>query len=293
MSVSLFTPLSPLLAAAPRWWVDALGQGELLFLGGLAMTAAAGLAAATVALIRVHAGRSQPSGEAGTATIEFALIFPVMLFLALLLIQTTLLMVGQLFVHYGAFTATRAAIVQIPRHEPQDGEPVNAIRPGEESEKFQTIRRAGVFAVTPIAGESKTSRAPGQSFARALQAYYDGTDQSPPAALARIAAGRLHYAHRHTEVTLLRAETVGQRVSFDALEPNRLHLFGPRQPITVQLNHRFYLAMPYIRLLFADGRLRDGTGGFAELTAQYTLTNEGLSPRLPESPSLQRRMPDS
>ena len=62
-------------------------------------------------------GRSQrrPSGPSqGTATIEFALVMPIMLFLILLLAQTTFVMAGNLFVHYAAFAATRSAIVYIP-----------------------------------------------------------------------------------------------------------------------------------------------------------------------------------
>src|SRR5690606_37869617 len=54
--------------------------------------------------------------QAGTATMEFALVFPIFLFFILTLVQTSLLMVGNLYVHYAAFASVRSAIVQVPRN---------------------------------------------------------------------------------------------------------------------------------------------------------------------------------
>ena len=50
------------------------------------------------------------AAEGGTATLEFCMVIPIVLFLILLLVQSTLLMVGNQFVHYAAFAATRSAV---------------------------------------------------------------------------------------------------------------------------------------------------------------------------------------
>jgi Flp pilus assembly protein TadG len=56
--------------------------------------------------------RPDPSGEAGTAAVEFALVLPLVLVVALALVQTGLLVRDRLLVEAAARAGARAAAVQ-------------------------------------------------------------------------------------------------------------------------------------------------------------------------------------
>ena len=68
------------------------------------------------------------------------------------------------------------------------------------------------------------------------------------------------------------------------------YTFGPRDPVTVRVTHRLHLAIPYVNALFSDGVLdaSQGTGRYALVTAQSTLTNEGVYDDLPPKPDVPR-----
>lgn len=243
--------------------------------------------------------------QQGTATLEFALVFPVLLFMILLLTQTTLVMGGNLFVHYSAFAAARTAMVQIPAAygSPVD-EPANVLVVSDTAGKINRIRRAAYFAVVPVCGRLSSGNAPAQQFVAALTEFYVGFGQQPPAWVTNgLLAERLQYAYENTWVNIY-TTTVDpnspRTVQLAVIDST--HTFGPKEPITVRVGHRLNLSIPYVRVLFADGRdssqFDKGMKFTAEssssthhttITAQYTLINEGISRDLPPRPTLNRQ----
>lgn len=228
--------------------------------------------------------------DRGTATVEFALVFPLALFLCLVLLQTTLLMVGNLFVHYAAFAATRAAMTQIPRDlSGDDAEAMNVMAVSEGSPKFRAVKRAAAFAVMPVSGRLKDGSAPTDAFVAGLVEHHAAMGQSVPNWVNTLAAARLRYALANTQVTLVRTDGDGDTASFEAMKSGLVE-FGPREAITMRVEHRLYLSVPYVSTIFADGELesQNGSGRYALIAAQYTLTNEGIPMELPPPPALPR-----
>ena len=130
------------------------GNSEYLVLAAISVVM---IALACRALI--HLNSRDPTGRGlrvrfnnnGTATMEFVLVFPILLFFSLLLAQTTLLAGANAFIHYAAFAATRSAIVQIPTGYAPDESP-NVIINADGHTKHDIIRRAAVFALVPVSG---------------------------------------------------------------------------------------------------------------------------------------------
>ena len=226
--------------------------------------------------------------EQGVATIEFCMVLPIVLFLVLLLVQSTLLMVGNQYVHYAAFAATRSAIVYIPQDDSLDGEPRNEIIPEPGFAKFDAIRAAAYLAVAPVCGrlENSSDALQAEQYADGLRDYFGYYGKQTPRWVDTLAADRLRYAAENTEVTILITDVIGDTVSFDDSSVIA-HTFGPREPITVRIEHKLNLSVPYVGAIFADGDL-DGGGRYALVTAQYTLTNEGVDPDLPDPPQIPR-----
>jgi hypothetical protein len=278
-------------AVSPEWWPQALSDASVLGYAGIAIGCVVALG---LAVWRWRAAQqfSGPlvgdDGQAGSATVEFTLVFPIVMFLVLLLVQTTWAMVGNLYVHYAAFNATRSAIVYIPWHAPNVGEPHNTIRIGG-GKKHDTIKRAAAFSLIPVAGDSESAEVDDQAVVDGLKAYYQKSGPDTPGWVASQAAGRVRYAMQHTEIELMRTNTNGQRATFDPIDDGRAE-FGSREPITIQVKHDLNLAVPYVSVIFADGQhnTADGETGYSSITARYTLTNEGVSDALPEKPELPR-----
>lgn len=223
--------------------------------------------------------------QRGTATMEFVLVFPIVLGLVLVLIQTTLVMVGHQFVHYAAFAATRSAITTIPADRPTwSMEARNRITLQRGAGKFDRIHSAAVFALMPISGELDEGAAQ-PALEAGLTSYFERDGVSVPAWVSRKAAARWRYADRHTEIALLETEMAGDGVSFRPLRGTQM--FGPIDPVTVRVAHRLNLSVPYARAIFADGAHENG-GAYANVAAQYTLTNAGIDPTLPPEPVLPR-----
>ena len=226
--------------------------------------------------------------ESGVATVEFCMVLPILMFLILLLVQSTLLMVGNQYVHYAAFAATRSAIVYIPQDYSLNGEPCNEIIPEEGFPKFDAIRASAYLAVAPVCGrlEDSSEELRAEQYADGLRDYFTHYGRDVPRWVDTLAADRLRYAAENTEVTILLTDVVDDSVEFDDTAL-LTHTFGPREPITVLVEHKLNLSVPYVRALFADGDL-DGGGRYALVTAQYTLTNEGVNPYLPDRPEIPR-----
>lgn len=254
-----------------------------------------GLAVCVRAFRRLPVPAAENSGPflrdtRAVATIEFALVFPIALFLMLTLAQTTLVMGSLSYVHYAAYSATRAAIVQIPRDLPETDEPANAIYVDLRSPKFAAIRRAAVLSLVPVAGRLAESGTATQTYVAGLSHHFASYGMSDPAWLTNLAADRLRYADAYTRVTLLRTTVPSpQEVEFDELRNGR-HTFSPREAISVRVEHELHLAVPYASMLFADDwhETRDGLSRYSLVEAQYTLTNEGVPVPLPPRPSIDR-----
>lgn len=231
------------------------------------------------------------SDESGTATVEFCLAFPIVLFLCLILVQSTLLMVGNQFVHYAAFAATRSAIVYIPQDRPGEGEPRNTIIPEKGRAKYDAIRAAAYLAVAPVCGKlgESTEDINVAEYVAGLRSYYTANGQDVPRWVQTLAADRLRYAAENTDVQIMETVQTDDGVEFyDIAGAFDYYNFGPREAVTVRVEHRLNLSVPYVRSFFADGELDGGRGKYALVSAHYTLTNEGVNPELPGPPELPR-----
>ncbi len=287
------TPHPPLFDV---WTALVTGPGSAWLV--IALGSLVGLIGLSHVLMRLH---PRPAGvglrqhlrqtrESGVATVEFVLVFPIVMFLALLLLQSTLAMVGNAMVNYAAFCATRAAIVWVPHDEVSLFEPRNTIIPEEGSEKFDRIRAAAVYALVPVSGRLTSSDFPADAFRDGIEDLYTQTGRGVPNWVNTMAERRVHYAADNTQVTLLEAQMRGNSVAFDEITGSAPFEFGPRDAISVRVEHRLNLAVPYVRGIFADGEhtTADGPGGYTDITAQYTLTNEGIDTNLPPLPALPR-----
>ena len=277
------------IAMVGSWWLQALSNPSSVNCFFIAMACVFALALCTRAGLRRRI-KSDLSRRQGTATIEFALVAPIGVFFTLLLAQTTFVMAGNVIVHYAAFSATRSAIVQIPFDGILEGEPSNSITCARGKPKFEAIRQAAVFCLIPVAGRSEEGNIPSTAFVSGLEAYFAKYGRRTPNWVGSQMAWRYRYADLNTEVRLMRTTVQSPtQMSFEPLVGT--HRFGPVEPITVHVAHRFNLALPYVSWIFADGRHTShfwGTGRFTEIEAQYTLTNEGISRALPPLPSVPR-----
>ena len=286
---------TPGIMGVGNWWWRAVTSD--LSLGCLAagLGSVALLLLGAVVLGRLGRGARQsrqrdPAGQTrGTATIEFALVIPVMLFLILLLAQTTFVMAGNLFVHYAAFAATRSAVVYIPAdHGPY--EPPNVLDDAPGSPKFDAIRSAAVFALAPIAGAMPSGSAPSQAVTEAIDQYYQAYGRNPPRWVETLIADRLRYANDQlrTRVTVMHTfvDVDGRVTHADTTEAGPV--FGPTEPISVRVEHQLNLSVPIVWVLFADD-LDDGR--YSVVTARYTMINKGVLDALPPTPLLPRYEP--
>ena len=227
----------------------------------------------------------------GTATIEFTLVFPILLFLIMLLTQSTLLMGATIICNHAAFAATRAAVVIIPLNYPQRDEPFNTIHSFNDSYKTARIRKAAVMAVLPAAGrlETPVGDLDPEQLVTAMHHYYASHDMQAPLWVDTHLPEKLNYADAHTEVTILRTRVMDGHLYLMPVQGS--YTFGPRDPVTVRVNHRMNLAVPYVGLIFADGRNASSLGGslYTNIVSQCTLPNEGIINQLPPRPTLPRR----
>ncbi len=280
------------LSHPETFWAAYLTSDLTLFCAAVAAGCVAMLAIGLRALRRAHAGRppADRAGQRGTATIEFALVAPILLFLMLLLAQTAMLMSGNLFVHYAAFAANRSAVVQIPRDLPT--EPANAYYHEFGGVKHDAIWRAAVYALAPVGSRAGGS---GQDvdtdlYVEGLTALYEGYGRTPPAWIERIAADRLAYAADTTEMTVRKVRVLQDHtVEYEEIGLGESATFSTHETISVRVRHELALGVPYVSSLYRDGE-NDG-GDYRTLVAHYMLSNEGMRDALPPQPTIQRTTP--
>ncbi len=209
------------------------------------------------------------SSQAGTAAIEFALLFPFALMIVLAMIQSMLLVAGNLAVHHAAYSAARSAVVWIPENLSYD-EPTNVVGSLESSAKFHRIRSSAVYAVMPVCAgkDGLGSYDPGNAatiedgFERFWQLY----GSSAPNWVRTMLAGKYRYAWNFTEVSLT--------------PPDDGDAYGKNETISVQVNHMLYLSVPYANMVFSafSGAELPGESGHyaAEVNVTCALTNQGV-----------------
>ena len=250
------------------------------------------LVRACVRLGRRRVGRRLLTDRGGTATIEFALMLPLLMYMLLLLAQSMLLTGGNIFVHYAAFAAARSAIVQIPSETEDDG--ANALTHAAGFDKYDSIHRAAAYALVPVAGraDSADTTQLGDAFVLGLQQLHREQELTEPNWIESFAARRLAYAMEQTQVQVLltSVETKGgeRRVVLEELIDGESHTFGAKDPITVRVRHLFNLPVPYANLIFADGQIDNSPSRYTRISAASTLTNEGTLDWLPPAPEIER-----
>jgi len=259
-------------AGVTRWPPEVLR--DLLFWKCVLLVGfcAAALSVVVVAFSSGRARRSvRPGPQEGVAMLEFALVLPIALMIVLVMAQSSLLLGGNLCVHYASYCAARTAIVTIPEDLPY--EPANQpVLPG--GAKWNRIRQSAVWAVLPVACGNKyyPASVDAGSLAEGLGEFFSSYGSEVPAWASDVGvlSRKLSYAsdERYTEI---------------GVEQPRGASYGPDEDITVNVRHTYYLAVPYASWLFAevldaaDGvNLDFGPGQYGlNIYAKCTLQNQG------------------
>ena len=188
---------------------------------------------------------------------------------------------GNLCVHYAAYCAARSAIVQIPL-DVSDDEPANVLEDSYRSAKLRRVRRAALWAVMPVCSPSPLLETDprGQALAEGLDEFFATYRQTPPGWVAGgYLARKFAYADRCTDVTMMqRVDPAEETVEY--IELAYPYTYTEHEEIRVEVDHVFYLAVPYAARIFAafDGGtdLDLGAGQYGlEIRASCSMTNEG------------------
>jgi len=284
--------LGPVMTSQSHILLRALLTAENLALAGVILCVSLLVVLLVRAMWRLRDGRHRSlfdliREQRGTATIEFVLVFPMAFFFSLLLAQMTLLMVGNLFVHYAAFAATRSAITIIP--ESYADEPRNVYIQEAGQAKHDLIRSAAAYALVPVGGRSSADVPLADAFEQAVAAHFDAYGEPTPRWVTSLAADRVRYTSQYTTVRLLWYDgTIDGTPVFNELRDGEEYAFGPKEPITVRVTHQLNLSVPYVRIIFSDGRHAETNSAWTQITAMYTLSNEGIVSTLPPEPTLPR-----
>lgn len=301
--------ISTIVFETNLWWQALTSPWSLICLAVI-LVCFAGMIIGTRALMGSRTGkrsrwRDLASSEHGTATIEFTLVFPILLFLSLMLLQSTLLMGGNIFVHYAAYSAARSAIVQIPSNSMNNGYPpltegatdANQLVSSFGNTKFDAIHRAAVLALVPVSGRelSITSQLIDETlYVEAMTMFFRNYGGTPPNWVERLLADRVRYAAEYTDIEVGRVERETESsVAFIWMGDGETWDFKQKDAVAVRVIHDFNLSVPWASLVFADGdNDSPGPGKFATMTARAILTNEGIRDELPPRPDLPRIDPN-
>lgn len=301
LAVAVEVPHAPLTSGS--WWLNALNTPTAW--GCAAVIAACAVSTAWLAATAWRVGRTSDAGaddtgpravalpklaalrsDHGTATVEFALVFPVLLVMVLTLIQTTLMFTGNLFVHYAAFSAARRAVVEVPRAIADEA--INVVNP-QDSNKQANVREAAVFAMMPVSGPGTPRNS---SLRGGVESIYRRAGQDPPRWSEELLDRRLAYASANTRVAIARIDPdqtgSGVYLVVSPRAEGAAHRFGSRDAVGVIVEHNFFLSVPFVSRLFSDGSTSDPDGHYADLTGYFMLTNEGVVDTLPPRPTIPR-----
>jgi len=258
-------------ARGHTWWAQALRSERFVRCGALLMICAMALQVVLTAMVRLgrRGRRFSATDERGVAVVEFTLLFPIAMAIVLVMVQTALVMAGNLVVHYAAYSAARSAVVAIPMDTAREYR--NELALEGASDKRLRIRRAAVLALLPAAGSpgeanpaSSESDALGDAMATISEAY----DEPIPGWIGGKLARKYAYADDEAN-TVIEVEPPAFPEAHDGD-------YGPREDIRVTVTHRLYLPVPYACRVFADGQLDSAGRYYTDVTASYVLVNQGL-----------------
>jgi len=225
--------------------------------------------------------RTAGRGQQGVAILEFALALPFLLILGLVMAQASLLMVGNVCVHYAAFCSNRAAIVFIPQEfggtEPQNL--LDASGADVDSSKMYRIKLAAVTALAPVScgSEDVDPAGPGgDAYVTGVSSFLSLQSIDRPGWVDKRLSRKLAYAQQYTEVTVDPPQP-----KTDPAKMNKDGYFDDNEDVHVSLKHTFYMGIPTgarIFSLFPGGvELPFGSNEYGmEISARYTLPNEGV-----------------
>jgi len=268
----LVVPVGP----RSHWLLQA--AASRMFMACAAVLVICAVLFAAVARMLWQAGRPYRTagrGEQGVAIIEFALAIPFLLMLGLLMAQASLLMVGNVCVHYAAFCATRTAIVAIPQ-DYGAAEPRNLILDSQDatSKKYR-VTLSATTALLPVSCGSEdviAAGAGGDVYVNGVERFLSIQDIKQPAWVDQRLSRKMAYAAGHTEVTV------------DPPVPrndDKNGFFQENEDVHVTVRHTFYLSVPTAARIFAlaPGGVELGFGENeygTDITASYALPNEGV-----------------
>jgi len=268
----LVVPVGP----RSHWLLQA--AASRMFMACAAVLVICAVLFAAVARMLWQAGRPYRTagrGEQGVAIIEFALAIPFLLMLGLLMAQASLLMVGNVCVHYAAFCATRTAIVAIPQ-DYGAAEPRNLILDSQDatSKKYR-VTLSATTALLPVSCGSEDVIAAGTGgdvYVNGVERFLSIQDIKQPAWVDQRLSRKMAYAAGHTEVTV------------DPPVPrndDKNGFFQENEDVHVTVRHTFYLSVPTAARIFAlaPGGVELGFGENeygTDITASYALPNEGV-----------------
>jgi len=269
-------PLAAVVGPRSHWLAQALTSRLFLSCAAVLVVCAIGFAAIVAMLWRLgRPYRTAGRGEQGVAILEFAMAFPFLLMLSLLMAQASLVMVGNVCVHYSAFCAARTAIVVIPQDYGQS-EPRNLILDSDDvTGKKYRVKLSAVTALAPVSCGNEdiaAAGAGGDAYVNGVTRFLSlqGLDQ-PKWADERLSR-KLAYAAAHTDVTI------------DPPEPRtgeKDGCFQDNENVRVTVRHTFYLSVPTAARIFGllpgGVELDFGDGEYGTvMTATYAMPNEGV-----------------
>jgi len=272
-------PLAAAVGPRYHWLAQAATSRLFLSCAALLVVCAAGLAVIAAVLWRVgRPYRTAGRGEQGVAILEFAMAFPFLLWLSLLMAQASLVMVGNVCVHYAAFCATRTAIVVIPQDYGQ-AEPRNLILAGDDmTAKKYRVKLSAVTALAPVSCDSDEimpAGADGDAYVNGVTRFLSLQDLDKPTWADERLSRKLAYAADHTEVTI---DPPRPREAGDVKDG----YFQDNEDVRVTVRHTFYLSVPTAAKFFryvvpggVDLEFGDGEYGTV-MTASYAMPNEGV-----------------
>jgi TadE-like protein len=248
-----------------------------LVLGGLSLRISGAIARAK----KIAPARNEDK-ESGTSAVEFVLVLPALAVLLLMILQIALIVQAKFVVNYAAFCAARSAVVVIPDDVfGRPSEPRNQVGNPDSSEKVEIIQRSAALPLTAI------SPLPGFSVARGVPVLTNPAviadlvklapfDVAPRSMMGQVML-RAPYAY-HLENTAVKVLTV---------EGTEGGSFRDHDWVTVKVQYRYYLAVPFAKKLFGTSysgnplwNIIFGTDYYYPIVEQYTLPVDG-EPMLP------------
>jgi len=273
------------LGADRQWLIDAVTSGLFVLCAAVSLGCIVALAMLTWVLWLCGRGHRRSSdAEGGQIILEFALALPIALMLVLVMVQSSLLMGGNICVHYAAYCAARSAIVQIP-DDIWPAEPANFVIDPDASAKLHRVRLAAVWAVMPVSCSSeKFPTGDAYLLADGLRRFFERYGrQAPGWARSDYLGRKMGYADRYTRITMLRRDGQDERGRVIYRELIYPHTYAEHEEVRVAVDHTFYLSVPYAGRLFAaldakDGRELDFAPGEYGIVVRSacSLTNAGV-----------------